>query len=402
MKKVIGLVSCLILSLVLIGSVKTYATDNLIINGSGEEEMTGWTELQNDGDPIWWPSTYDTNHSAVDGDTFFWPSKRGCSYACMYQDVDVSGYAAGTWMSLSAWLANYDQSPHDQATLKVQIFDAKSNVLYEDYSLQRNPEWQFHELNFALPVNASTVRVLCIADRFVGSDNDAYFDDIVLTPADGTVSPVIITGDKTVAKPGDTIQLSASDGKYKKASYYEWSSSYNDIATVDENGLVTMTSDPDESLVDAEVWIYAKSKKTGVIGKYFINSERENIEAAETGSTDSGSTDSDNTETGNTGTGSTDSGSTSKPEKVTTLSVVSVKLKWTQSKNATGYYVYKYNEATGKYKKIATIKKGTTTTYTAKNLEMDNEYKFKIVAYKTKGSKKIKSADSNIVTVILK
>lgn len=382
MKKVIGVVSCLILSLVLIRSVKTFAANNLIINGSGEEEMTGWTEeLQNDN-PVWWPSTYNTKHDAVEGSTFFWPSKHACSHACMYQDVYVSDYAAGTWMTLSAWLANYDQSPHDQATLKVQIFDAKNNVLYEDYSLQRNPEWQFHELSFALPVNASTVRVLCIADRFVGSDNDAYFDDIVLTRADGTVSPVIITGDKTVAKPGDTIRLSASDGKYKKASDYEWSSSYNNIATVDENGLVTMTSDPDDGLVGAEVWIYAKSKKTGVIGKFFINSERENIEATETKSPDSGSS--------------------SKPEKVKSLSVVSVKLSWTQSKNATGYYVYKFNESTGKYKKIATIKKGTTTTYTAKNLKLGNEYKFKIVAYKTKGSKKIESDDSNVVTVSLK
>lgn len=388
MKKLLALFSVLLLSFVLLGATEANAAANLLINGSGEEGMLGWTDNGNAEHPegLWKPSTLNTNHTAIDGDTFFWPSKNYCKYACMYQDVDVSGYSIGTWLSLSAWLANYDQYPHDQATIKIQILDLVGNVIYEDYSLQRNPDWQYHQLSIPLPTNAVTARVLCIADRYVGSDNDAYFDDIRLTTI-ASVSEVTITGDKSKVKPGDTIQLKASDGKYKKASDYDWSSSYDAIATVDENGLVTMVADPGEDLLGAEVYIFAMNKETGVIGKYYINSERENI----------GASASDN------GSGSQSSESKiSKPEKVKSLKVVSVKIQWDKSKGANGYYVYKYDKTSGKYKLIKTIRKGTTTSYTISNLKLNNTYKFKVAAYKTVNGKKVRSEDSQILTISLK
>ena len=216
-------------------------SENLLINGGGEEEMTGWT----DPDDIWKPSLNTTNHDPKEGSTFFWPSKRACEYAMMYQDVEITSYKAGTWMKLSAWLANYDQSPHDQATLQLSFLDAAGNVLDSDSSQQRNPEWGFHEISLKIPEGAATARVSCIANRFVGSDNDAYFDDIRLVSTIETIHEVIITGDKDKVRAGDTIQLSATDGTYSKATDYEWSSSYDSIATVDSNGFVTISSDAD-------------------------------------------------------------------------------------------------------------------------------------------------------------
>lgn len=367
-----------------LGTVNAKAdTDNLLINGSGEEEMTGWIDV----DDCWFPDTDDTRHSAVDGETFFWPSKKETEFTQIYQDVDISDFSAGQNLELSAYLANYDQSPHDQATLKLDILDKSGNVLASDFSLQRNPEWCYHEINVKIPANAVTARVYLIAKRYVGLDDDAYFDAVCLKCTDVVSSPVIISGDKDKAQPGDKVQLSVTDGKYKKASYYEWYTSYDDIATVDENGLVTFKENPDKQLVGAELVVYAKSKKTGIIGKYAFNSDYVNPMLPEiTQEPVSGGQDT----------------SGSKPADVKVLNVVSVKLTWEQAKNATGYQIYKYNEATGKYKKIKTIKKATTLSYTATGLETGNTYKFKIRSYKTKNGKTTYSAYSPVVTVDLK
>ena len=148
-----------------LGTVNAKAdTDNLIINGSGEEEMTGWIDV----DDCWFPDTDDTRHSAVDGETFFWPSKKETEFTQIYQDVDISDFSAGQNLELSAYLANYDQSPHDQATLKLDILDKSGNVLASDFSLQRNPEWCYHEINVKIPANAVTARVYLIAQRYAG------------------------------------------------------------------------------------------------------------------------------------------------------------------------------------------------------------------------------------------
>lgn len=62
------------------------ASTNLLINGSGEDGMKGWS----DPDHAWEPSTSGTGHNPVHGNTFFWPSKKGIASTRIYQDVDVS------------------------------------------------------------------------------------------------------------------------------------------------------------------------------------------------------------------------------------------------------------------------------------------------------------------------
>ena len=76
---------------------------------------------------------------------------------------------------------------------------------------------------------------------------------------------------------------------------------------------------------------------------------------------------------------------TPKKLKVSLTSSTSAKLTWKKSKGAKGYYVYRANKKSGKYKKIATVKK---TNYTNKNLELGKYYYYKVIAY---GSKKVKS-----------
>lgn len=72
-----------------------------------------------------------------------------------------------------------------------------------------------------------------------------------------------------------------------------------------------------------------------------------------------------------------------KTPKISSVENVSsgLKVKWLKTKDAKGYYVYK--NVSGKYKKIATIKKGTTTSYTDKSVKNSTgkSYSYKVCAY---------------------
>lgn len=64
-----------------------------------------------------------------------------------------------------------------------------------------------------------------------------------------------------------------------------------------------------------------------------------------------------------------------------------VKLSWTKVKEAEGYQIYQYKS--NKWKKIATIKKGSTKSITVKNLKAGTSYKFRIRACKKENGKTI-------------
>ncbi len=57
-----------------------------------------------------------------------------------------------------------------------------------------------------------------------------------------------------------------------------------------------------------------------------------------------------------------------------------VKLTWKKSSNASGYYVYR-KTGSGSYKKIKTIKKKSTVTYTDTSAKNGSTYTYKVVAY---------------------
>ena len=64
-----------------------------------------------------------------------------------------------------------------------------------------------------------------------------------------------------------------------------------------------------------------------------------------------------------------------------------VKLSWTKDKDAQGYEIYQYKSK--KWKRIVTIKKGSTKSKTIKKLKPGTSYKFRIRAYKKQNSKTI-------------
>lgn len=60
----------------------------------------------------------------------------------------------------------------------------------------------------------------------------------------------------------------------------------------------------------------------------------------------------------------------------------SLTVSWKKVKGATGYQIYQTTSKKGKYKKIATISKGSTTSYVVKKLKADKVYYYKIRSYK--------------------
>lgn len=63
----------------------------------------------------------------------------------------------------------------------------------------------------------------------------------------------------------------------------------------------------------------------------------------------------------------------------------SVKITWSK-KAGNGYYVYRATKEDGKYKKIATIKKSATVSYTDKNVSRGKTYYYKVKPYSKKSS----------------
>lgn len=77
-----------------------------------------------------------------------------------------------------------------------------------------------------------------------------------------------------------------------------------------------------------------------------------------------------------------------KPDKVAALNVdayesTAIDLSWKKVARASGYQLYRLNEETGKYVRIATIKGGSNVTYTDSSLVAAKTYSYKVCAYKS-------------------
>ena len=214
--------------------------ENLLINPDAETGDTqGWVDL----DDAWSADDEITPHG---GDYFFWPARLDIHYTQMYQDVDISEYASSidscnAYLHLSGWLANWDQYPHDRATLAIEALDTNNQQLLYLSRHHRSPVWTYYKIESQIPAGSRTLRILLIATRYVGSDNDGYFDDLCLE-VDNNAPDVFVTITPEGVVPevavGSTLQLYATTTGGVDSAYI-WSSSFNAVATVDESGLVT-------------------------------------------------------------------------------------------------------------------------------------------------------------------
>lgn len=224
------------LCVILICYTLSFAGNNLLINPDAETGTTqGWT----DPDNAWSADKEVTPHG---GNYFFWPQRRDLPYTMIYQDVNVSGFNDGTaYFHLSGWLANYDQYPHDRSTLAVEALDSNNGQLLYLSRHHRSPAWTYYRIDAQIPAGTSILRIYLIATRFVGTDNDGYFDDLSLE-VDNIAPTVAVTvsseGNIKELIEGGTLQLYASSTDSADSAYI-WTSSFDAVASVNENGLVS-------------------------------------------------------------------------------------------------------------------------------------------------------------------
>ena len=83
--------------------------------------------------------------------------------------------------------------------------------------------------------------------------------------------------------------------------------------------------------------------------------------------------------------------------KLVNSSADSLKLSWEKVADASGYEIYQAPKKNGKYKKIATIGKGSTISRTIKKLSYNKAYYFKVGAFRTVNSTKKYGAYSTII-----
>ena len=83
---------------------------------------------------------------------------------------------------------------------------------------------------------------------------------------------------------------------------------------------------------------------------------------------------------------------------VSTKTKNSIKLKWDKVSGASGYVIYRSTSKSGTYSKVATVKSGSTKTYTNKSLKKSKKYYYKVRTYKTIGNIKLYSAYSTVVS----
>ena len=76
-----------------------------------------------------------------------------------------------------------------------------------------------------------------------------------------------------------------------------------------------------------------------------------------------------------------------------------VTIKWKKIKGVSGYAIYRSTKKSGSYKKIKTVKKASTTSYTNKNLSSNKKYYYKVRAYKNVKGKKVYGSYSSVKSV---
>lgn len=77
-------------------------------------------------------------------------------------------------------------------------------------------------------------------------------------------------------------------------------------------------------------------------------------------------------------------------------------LSWKKVSNAKGYRVYMYDPNVGKYRKMTTINKNSTTSYTVVQIEPGKTHKFKVRAYRKVGGKTYWGTPSAVLSVTTK
>ena len=79
-----------------------------------------------------------------------------------------------------------------------------------------------------------------------------------------------------------------------------------------------------------------------------------------------------------------------------------VSVSWKKTNGASGYYIYRATSKNGKYSKIKTITSGKTLKYTDKKVKLGKIYYYKVIPFRKISGKSVKSASSEIKSIVLR
>jgi RHS repeat-associated protein len=159
---------------------------NLLANPGAElrpedGDLPSWTPLP---DAVWQRRL--APPEPVEGRATFSPGAQ--ELAELWQDVDVRAFTPriegdGQTFRFEGFVRTFEEGPPDVAQIVVEYRDVANQVTLESFdsgqiaSLDR---WlQIEEVRTA-PAGTGWIRVRLLATRFAGSDNDAYFDALIL------------------------------------------------------------------------------------------------------------------------------------------------------------------------------------------------------------------------------
>jgi hypothetical protein len=167
-------------------------TPNLLVNGSAEipdnDSMpAGWIIVQGS----WKGLLIDSNTGIIaipkEGKNLFFEGQD--SLGILQQDVYVGQFGAAIdhherQFIFCGYVQSLDQgSPSDQTKISVICLDSlKRNALYTFNSevMESKNDWRQVTDTFVAPASTRFVRIQLTAVRWVGMDNDGYFDNISL------------------------------------------------------------------------------------------------------------------------------------------------------------------------------------------------------------------------------
>lgn len=166
---------------------------NLIVNGNAEIEpyapLGGWTLLQGS----WTIENANTNFITPHGGLNHFAVPGACPLEAttgkpseMYQDIDVSSYAASIDASkaqfdFTGWVATYQSQ--DNSRIVIEYRDASNIILYTfDSGYLKKNTWFKVTNSKVAPINTRIIRIRLISKcGGTTGDDDGYYDDLSLT-----------------------------------------------------------------------------------------------------------------------------------------------------------------------------------------------------------------------------
>jgi hypothetical protein len=120
-----------------------------------------------------------------EGKAYFFPGVA--AHAELFQDIHVGSYSFFTDLGLmnvdySSYIRVFPQRPSDQSSEVIEFRNADSIVI-DSFATARydsTKAWIKITHTQSLPKATRTIRIRLLSDRYNGSNNDGYHDDIVL------------------------------------------------------------------------------------------------------------------------------------------------------------------------------------------------------------------------------